>query len=180
MMNQLFTVNGNGSLDILGIICNHLSSIRDLLALGQISDLTSIAVRAHQHNNLVTLCWPDTKTIVSKQECPERRDDEMINRYDLSCGRRRPIIRSLSLKMSAAEIWVQVARACDWLIETLIQHAAHLQRLDIHFVSFPALNSFNIHHFNDLNRQSDIVLRASTLTFPLCTSVDDQLQEGAF
>lgn len=106
-MRRLFTEDNYGSLDVLAIICEHLSSAKDLLALGQVSELTRIAVTAHQLHNEVTFCWCGEECIREGDPI----DGEQIDCTDLDrCG---PIIRWLCVQIQL-ESGMMAAFAIKW------------------------------------------------------------------
>lgn len=135
-MNQLFTLDRDDFRTTLEIVCRHLVSIHDLLALEEVSELCCVVVRAHQHTACeVTLrCPRDANLLTDKQEFAYRTRESSSFRgssFDTNVWTcRGPIITRLRiiLDVCSAEL---ADPAIDWCLDFIKQRAEHLKQLTL-------------------------------------------------
>lgn len=157
MMDQLFTADRDDFRTTLRILCRHLTSIQDLLALENISDTCRAAVRRH-HAQEAELSWPE--------------DGHLLTSCSVIGGPRK--IFRLYFKLSADESASEVCSAVKWFLTIAARHADHLRQLTIHFAAFPWRYSGDV---DQLNRRAEQILLTGPpeqpvmIMFPHCVQL---------
>lgn len=156
-MDQLFTQDVDHFWTTLGIVCRHLSSLRDLLTLEELSALCRSVVRSHHRNEETILRWPSNKDLFPAN---------LQSNYQSIRG---PIIHNLRLEHHCAKSVSEVKEGMEWILRTISGRASDLKKLHLDLSSDDKSFQGNYSIGSQLTDLADSILTDPFITFAQCT-----------